>query len=50
MMMENEPGVRHPRGVTCTAAWATSPSDDHVARGIEVKEVKMNVFKMEISL
>ena len=44
MVMENEPGVRHPRGVTCTVTWATSPSDDERDRGLEGIEVKMNVF------
>ena len=44
MVMENEAGVRHPRGVTCTVEWATCPSDSHRDRGLEVKELKLNVF------
>ena len=44
MVMENEPGVRHPKGVTCTVEWATDPSALERSKGLEVKEVKLNVF------
>ena len=40
----NDPGVRHPKGVTCEVEWATTPSDWDLSKGIEATEVKLKVL------
>ena len=45
MVMENDPSVRHPKGVTCEVEWETTPSDcDFKIVGLDSTEVKLKVF------
>ena len=44
MVMDNDPGARHPNGVTCEVEWETLPSDEDVDNGVENKEFKVRVF------
>ena len=44
MVMENEPGVRHPKGVTCDVQWRSTPNAVDLSKGLEGKDVKVKVF------
>ena len=44
MVMEHEPGVRSPKGVTCNVEWAMTPTALEVSKGLETKEIALKVF------
>ena len=44
MVMEKDPGPRHPKGVTCEVERATTPTELDLSKGIEGTEVNVKVF------
>ena len=44
MVMEKEPGPRHPQGITCDVQWTSTPRESDLLVGLEGTEVNVKVF------